>query len=380
MSGIDPSANLFAPRRKFGGMKRALAGYAVSVVTVAVATVVTTAMWDLIRPQVSPVFFAAVMISAWFGGLGPGLFATALAGFVSIYFFVEPKYSFDLSVADLLRLAVFTVVAMLISWLNGRKKIAEEGLERARLDLEQKVAMRTSDLQQANAELNMRQKQLREMSARLSQTEEEERRRIASALHDGLGQILTVAQLRLDEMVESHDASNLATAGRQIRSLLDEAVAQTRSLTMDLSPPVLYELGLQSAIDWLAQEMEKRYGLFVQLDAAIDIEPDEATRSMLFHAIRELLINVAKHARAGSATVRLTQDGEFVCVVVEDRGVGFDPAQALSVNNGRKGFGLFNIRERIQHMQGTLDITPRTGGGTRVCLRVPAPVASSLNR
>ena len=378
-------------RARRGGWAR----YGVSVAVVAVATAVNIALWRWIQPHFSPLFFAAIMIAGWFGGLGPGLLATALAAVVCAIFFLGPGYSLQLSREDVSLLCVFLAVATLISWLNERRKIAELGLERARLGLEEKVAQRTADLERINRELRAHQEQLRELSAQLARTEQEERRRIAAALHDGLGQLLAIAEIKLEAVLErpsgpTASETELRDAAAEARALLDDALDQTRSLTMNLSPPALYELGLKAALDWLAQEMEQRYHLQVDVVAPPATKPfpldlDDATRSVLYHAIRELVINVAKHAGVSRARVTLSQSHTppppRVDVTVEDNGVGFDPATVLadasteahgSQDGRRRGFGLLNIRERIGHLGGSLQITATPGrAGTRVQLTVP---------
>jgi signal transduction histidine kinase len=336
------------------------------------------ALWRHIAPQVSPLYIAAVMIAAWIGGLGPGLFATALAGLTSIYLFMEPRYSFHIYASDILRLVVFLSVAMLVSWLNGQRKNAELSAAAARDDLEQKVIERTTDLERINVELREQQQKLRDLSWRLSQTEEEERRRIASALHDGLGQLLAVAAIKMDAMSKIPDAA-IAKDVADVRGLLDQALTHTRSLTIDLSPPVLYELGLKAAVVWLAQEMETRYGLKVEIVCGTLPEIDQVKRSVLFHSIRELLINVAKHAKGASARVVISYGDGTLEALVEDNGKGFDIAAAMSQARGRGGFGLFNVRERIHHLAGTFSATRGERGGTRVRLTVPVIHESENN-
>src|SRR3982751_5139042 len=128
------------------------ARYGVAVLTVAAAAALNLALLHWLHPQVTPLFFAAVMIAGWFGGLGPGLVATVLATLISLFFFIDPVYSFHITTEDLIHLGVFLAVATLISWLNERRKLAESALEGARLDLEQKVEARTADLARINRE------------------------------------------------------------------------------------------------------------------------------------------------------------------------------------------------------------------------------------
>src|SRR5688572_25080439 len=123
-----------------------LSSYVIAAVAVALATALNILLERYVQPQVTSLFIAAVMVAAWWGGLMPGLFATVLAGIASIFLFIDPLYSFELDTEDIFRLAVFLMVALLVSWLNARRKDAEAALDAERRDLEVKVADRTLDL------------------------------------------------------------------------------------------------------------------------------------------------------------------------------------------------------------------------------------------
>lgn len=338
-------------------------GYALAIFAVALGTTINELLWPYIKPQTTPLF-AAVMISAWLGGLGPGLLSTALAVTVSVYVLVDPNDTYAIDAHDVLRSSVYVATTLLVSTLNAKRKRAEAGLEAERASLELKVIERTRDLQRMNVEL-------RDLSWQLAKTEEQERRRIATALHDGLGQLLACAAIKVDALKGSIPEQRCAEAA-EIRQILDEALTQTRSLTIDLSPPVLHELGLEPAVRWMSQEMERRYDLKVEIDCP-SLQPlEEATRSVLFHSIRELLINVAKHAKASVARVTILSHPTALEAVVQDDGCGFDVATVLSHADNRQRFGLFNVRERINHLGGRFDMSSQLKRGT--CVRLTVPV------
>ena len=156
---------------------------------------------------------------------------------------------------------------------------------------------------------------------------------------------------------------------QEIESVIAEADERASSLSFELSPPILHDVGLVAAAQWLAEDIEFRFGLHVTVEDDGERRLlDEATRITLFRALRELLLNVSKHARTDKARVRLWREDGFMKVVVEDEGVGFDPGASAS------GYGLFSIRERLNHLGGSMQIESRPGKGTRICLVAPITV------
>jgi signal transduction histidine kinase len=142
-------------------------------------------------------------------------------------------------------------------------------------------------------------------------------------------------------------------------------------VTFELSPPILYDLGLKEALSWLAEDVERRCAMTVELEAADTTAPlDEATAALLFRAARELLMNVFKHANVPRAKVTLRATEDHVVIVVQDGGVGFD-VDDVTTRSSRHGFGLFSIHEQIQGLGGTVTIASAEGDGTRVTLTVP---------
>ena len=138
-----------------------------------------------------------------------------------------------------------------------------------------------------------------------------------------------------------------------------------------LSPPVLYELGLPAAIDWLAEQLESRHRLrvSVQSDSALSTLDDELS-ALLFRAVRELLTNVVKHANTATASVTLRREVNDLCVTVQDGGDGFDPSR-LHNYEATDGFGLFSVSEQITRLGGSFDVATRPGHGAKITLRVP---------
>jgi signal transduction histidine kinase len=202
-------------------------------------------------------------------------------------------------------------------------------------------------------------------------TEERERRTLAIKLHDRIGQGLAVAKLKIETLRRLLPAKHHASLD-DISSLIKQIVSDTRTLTFEISPPILYELGLPQAIVWLGEQMERQYGLCVEVDCdQVSVELSEGVRVMVFRSIQELLTNAAKHADSSRVTVHLSGDERGVRIAVEDDGQGFDAASRSKYPSAAGGFGLFSIRERIGHLGGEVTIESSAGKGTRVCLTVP---------
>ena len=216
------------------------------------------------------------------------------------------------------------------------------------------------------------QAQLQSLASELSLTEERERRRLATVLHDHIAQLLVVAKGKFEQMQESAIYRSLAKPMEEIRRLIEESIRYTRSLVFELSPPILYDLGFEPAMEWLAEHMEKQYGLVVHLENDDEPKPlDNEAGVLLFRAVRELLFNVLKHAQASYTRILLLRDGDHLQVIVEDNGVGFTQKQLEAKSGKMEGFGLFSIRERLNYFGGSMKIESNSGEVTRVILNFP---------
>jgi PAS domain S-box-containing protein len=229
------------------------------------------------------------------------------------------------------------------------------------------------ELRKLNEALEERAAQLRELALDLTRVEQRERRRLAEVLHDNLQQLLAVAKLRVAMLASGVQQEEMRDALGQITRLLEDSIRASRTLTAELSAPILYEAGLARALEWLARQMEASYGLDVQVAADADAEPDgEDLCALLFQCVRELLFNVLKHAGVGTACVRMGRfDGDQVRIEVEDEGTGFEPAQLQVEGIPSEGFGLYSIRQRVSLVGGRMEVDSAPGKGTRVRLFAP---------
>jgi PAS domain S-box-containing protein len=236
-------------------------------------------------------------------------------------------------------------------------------------------------LHERTVELEHRTAQLRQLASDLTLAEQNAREELAKTLHDGLQQLLVVSAISLDQQlrtdVEQRTPSPLLA---QTRKHLDDAIAAARSLSFELSPPLLKTSGLPAALNWLANWMRDKYGLEVQLSA--DPHADSArndVRTLLFESVRELLFNVVKHAGVHEVVVDLALDpDQRLCISVTDQGIGFDPTSVVArTKAGQGGWGLFSIRERLTLLGGQFEIESAPGDGTR--FRLIAPIARAMS-
>jgi signal transduction histidine kinase len=232
--------------------------------------------------------------------------------------------------------------------------------------LERRVARRTAEaVEQAQ--------KLRILSAELSLAEEAERRRIATMLHEDLQQLLVAARMQLAALGRTRDVAQQQAITREIADVLERSFKLTRSLSVELAPPVLYEHGLAAALKWLATETRKNYNVEVILEADPSANPKAAdARVFLFRAVRELLLNSLKHA--GGSAVHITMQHrrpDRVRIMVADDGPGFDPNSLDDKRTGSQTVGLLNLRERVCNFGGEFHIHSAPERGTRITLSLP---------
>ena len=449
--------------------------YGLSLAAVLIAFGVTMLVPTLRHRESFILFFAAVFLSAWYGGRRPGLVACLIAGFLWDYYVFEPAGEFSFGAEAIIPLAVFLLVAVTtgsfttsltqaeehareqhewlqvtlssigdgviatdasgkISFMNGiaekltgwsgsqaRGKAIDEVFsvsghetgsmisrvfkenmtmnspvgavlvcrDGAQVPFEGNAApIRNSERQVIGAVLVFRgiqereearskileyQEHLRSMASELSLAEERQRRSIADGLHDRIGQTLALARIKLGSLRDRcADNAALLVQVDEVTSLLKQMVTEIRSLTFELSPPILYEFGLEAALEWLANRMQAQHDLDCAFQCGGAASPfRQQTDVLLFQAARELLTNVVKHAHAKAVRVSVQKNDKEVRVTIEDHGIGFDTSKNVLHAKQKEGFGLFSIRERIRHLGGTFELTSDPGHGTCVSLTLP---------
>ncbi len=267
-----------------------------------------------------------------------------------------------------------------------REQEANRSLRQERRSLERSVIEHTEDLERMNAELTREivereravelliehQERLRSLALELSRTEECERRRIAQGLHDQVGQTLALSKMKLASMRQTNDDAGLIQELSVVYDLLSEVVEFTRSLTFELGSPLLYDLGLEPALDGLAEQIAAQFDLQVSYrDDSAPKPLSEELKVVLFQIVRELLFNITKHANARSVQIASQRRDTDVEIRVVDDGDGFDVGAVLADPSRERGFGLFSIRERLKYLGGEVTIESEPGRGTTVSLIAP---------
>lgn len=266
---------------------------------------------------------------------------------------------------------------------EAERKLMLDALKRVNFELESKVLKRTEMLAETNekllveieerklAEMKLQKAQddLRTMSCLIISTEEKSRQRLAQDFHDNVIQALAAAKLRTEILGEHVDDEGKAALS-EMQNFISRSLRQSRLILLEISPPVLTELGLVPALEWLAEQIDpqKELNIKFRLNNPIPALPYEI-ELLLFHSAREVLINIVKHAHAKNAAVIISGDKYFIHVSVIDDGIGFEGQ--IAVHPDSSGFGLFSIQERLKHLGGRLIVESGPGMGTRVVMSVP---------
>jgi signal transduction histidine kinase len=237
------------------------------------------------------------------------------------------------------------------------------------------IAERVADvieLKEAEEELGAYQNQLRSLASQLAMTEERERRDIATYLHDRIGQDLALIKLRLESVRGCAQADEHNRVIDQVCALAADVLQKTRTLIFEISPPILHELGLGAAIDWLADATRSQHGLAVEVDAEPVPALEEDLQALVFRSTNELVNNIVRHSGASSAIIRLRATDSTLRIEVEDDGRGFQP-DAVTLAGA---FGLFSVRERLAYVGGRLELSSAPGKGTRAIIEAPLAPAT----
>jgi signal transduction histidine kinase len=262
-------------------------------------------------------------------------------------------------------------------------KSVEAELREARAQLERRVNERTMELHTANqtlkkeikarqeieAKLRKNQLRLRSLATEVTNTEERERRELARNLHDLVAQTLAIAKMKLSAAEKRAEDQRAVESLQETKNLVQEMIEATRGIMTELSPPVFEEQDVATAVQWLVDHVNEKFDLSVKLaDIDPNLELPDDTRRFLYRSLQELLVNVARHAGTGDATVRLARSSDGVVLTVADRGVGFDVGEARTGS----GFGIFSIQQRVEDLGGSFSVDSAPGTGTTATLALPA--------
>jgi signal transduction histidine kinase len=229
------------------------------------------------------------------------------------------------------------------------------------------------EINRAREQLDADVTKLKSLASQLSITEERERHQLATQLHDHIGQSLVISKAKLDEQYEADISGDLKKVLREVCECLGQVIQDTRTLTFDLSSPLLYMMGFEAAAEqWLIDEIQKKHGIKTKFANDGKHKPlDEDIRGILFRNLRELLINVVKHAKAQKVKVSVLRVNENIQVRVEDDGIGFNPLEVKTGTILSGKFGLFSIRERLEQLGGSVEIRSRPGEGSTIIMTAP---------
>lgn len=228
-------------------------------------------------------------------------------------------------------------------------------------------------LKRAEEKLVQHQNQLRNMASQLSLAEESARRNFAAYLHDQIGQTLFAIKIKLETLRSKMPQPDKKRAFDEIISTMEQVINDTRTLTFEMSMPILYQLGLDAALEWLVEQTSAQGEMSVVFRGNKQTKQlHEEVSVFLFRAVQELLTNVRKHARAHNAEVVVEYDDARILIRVIDDGVGCNPGDSnLSGQEKGYGFGLFSLRERLMYLGGQLTVESEPHQGTAITLMVP---------
>jgi len=284
-----------------------------------------------------------------------------------------------------LRMADGTVVQLAITGditerveVQKRLQKSEERLRNLADQLEKQVHSRTQELELRNAEVLQQSEQLRELSSRLLQSQDDERRNIARELHDSAGQIIAALAMNLASMTQ-HSRKNpmLGKVLDDSQTLLQQLNKEIRTTSYLLHPPLLDENGLPEAVRWYLQGLMERSGLTVdpQIDNDFGRLPDEMELAM-FRIVQECLTNIHRHSGSKTATVRLSRTSTRVTLEIEDQGKGIPAEKLAGIRAARSGVGITGMRERVRHYNGSLQIDSNHNG-TKILVTLPVPTTDA---
>jgi PAS domain S-box-containing protein len=235
------------------------------------------------------------------------------------------------------------------------------------------IAIDITDRKIAEEKLREHEEQLKLLASELSLAEERERRRIAAGIHDDIAQKLALAKLELQSISKTASDANVLTSLENQCEIMDCIMEDARTLTFELSNPILYEIGIEAAIEsWLMDQIQDKCGIkckFTSQGPHVNLE--ENIKIVLYQGARELLTNIVKHANAKKVKVDINKCHDQISVIIKDNGIGIQTSHLDQSRKGRTGFGLFNIKERLEYLGGNLQINSKPDKGTHITMSIP---------
>lgn len=313
--------------------------------------------------------FPVIALAAWRCGLGPSLASTGAVVLGAKYWFIGPVHSFRVDdIRQGMAILVFAFVCALVAMIGEVNRRENTELLNAQEELEDKVKRRTVELDQANQSLS-------DLTARLLQLQDDERRRIARDLHDSVGQTMALLGINLANVeADIQRLMNTVEVVKGCQEIVRDTSTGLRTLSYLLHPPLLDENGLTSALPWYTQGFAERSGITVDLQL-----PDELGRLSrdaelaIFRVVQESMTNIHRHSGAKHAKIHVARSKQEICVRVEDDGRGILSDKLVEMaSGGTPGVGIRGMRERIRQLGGSLQIDSKgLGKGASVEVRIP---------
>ena len=317
--------------------------------------------------------FPAVAFCAWYCGVGPSILSVVVAVMGAKYWLIPPTHSLRIvGMPQVIGILIFLSVSSVLLAMGEVRRRREQVLWAAQRELGEAVKERTVELDRTN-------QNLRELSARLMQLQDDERRRIARELHDSVGQML--AALGMNLAAVGTDIERLVKTANTVNdsaALVQELSREVRTISHLLHPPLLDEAGLASALHWYVEGFAERSKIKVDLEIPADFERlDRESETAIFRTVQECLTNIHRHSESPTARIRVVVSDGHVCVEVEDRGRGIPAEKQFEMaSTGTPGVGIRGMPERLRQLGGSLDIHSN-GKGTLIMARLPLTVTSA---
>jgi signal transduction histidine kinase len=380
-------------------LRSAVIRYALAILATAAALLLRELLAPLMgNSNPYHTMWTAVIFTAWYCGIGPSVVTTILGVLGVWYWFLTPTHSFALQhpktqITGMVGFVFFSGFIIALGEANRRSKERFEREIEERIATEEELREREHELLTAHAELEDRvrertaeldaaNKGLQQLSARLLQLQDEERRRLARELHDSVGQLLAGLSMNISVLQSTPLGETAAAVLAENASLVDQISREIRTMSHLLHPPLLDEVGLASALRWYVEGFSERSKIAVDLEIAGDFgRLDSDMEIAIFRIVQECLTNVHRHSGSSRAEVRLAHDNGRIRVEIKDAGKGIPVEKLKSLSfSGRMGVGFRGMRERIAQLDGTLEIqSDEPGCVVKATIPVQSPQESSEN-